>query len=132
VNRAAMKALADIKKNGRIVLVFPSGTRFRPWDQSSKKGVREIDSYIKSFDKMALVSVNGNILRLNSEDMGEDLLCQDRMLFGIGPVTACSPFREKVKHEHRLREDKKQAVVDEIMFGLDRIHEEIEKDRLRS
>lgn len=131
VNRAAMKTLADIKKKGRIVLVFPSGTRFRPWDQSSKKGVREIDSYIKSFDRMALVSVNGNILRLNSENMNDDLICEDRILFGVGPVTECVPFRDRVKHEHHMREDKKQAVVDEIMLGLDRLHEEIEKDRLK-
>lgn len=133
VNRAAMKALAEVKKRGRLVLVFPAGTRFRPWDHSSKKGVREIDSYVKSFDRMALVSVNGNILRLNpTDDMGEDQICQDRVVFGIGPVIECGPFRERIKHEHRLREDKKQAVVDEIMLGLERLHEDVEKDRLRS
>lgn len=133
VNRAAMKTLGEIRKRGRIILVFPAGTRFRPWDHSSKKGVREIDSYIKSFDRMALVSVNGNILRLNtSGEMEGDLICEDRLVYGIGPVLECRSFRERVKHEHGLGEDKKQAVVDEIMLGLDRLHEEIEKDRLRS
>jgi len=131
VNRAAMHALAELKTSGNIILVFPSGTRFRPWDPSTKRGVREIDSYVKSFAKMCLVSVNGNILRLNpSGDMAEDLVCQDRVVFDVGPATDCEAFRDEVKHEHRLRDDKKQAVVDEIMAGLERMHDEVEKARL--
>jgi hypothetical protein len=131
VNRAAMKGLAELKTQGKLVLVFPAGTRFRPWDPSSKKGVREIDSYVKSFSRMCLISVNGNILRLNPEgEMEEDLLCQDRMVYDVSPVIACGDFRDHVKKEHRLREDKKQAIVDELMSILDRMHEEVEKNRL--
>jgi 1-acyl-sn-glycerol-3-phosphate acyltransferase len=131
VNRAAMKSLAELKKKGNIVLVFPSGTRYRPWDPSSKKGVREIDSYVRSFSKMCLLAVNGNILRLNNEGgMEDDLVGEDRVIFTASPVIDCAAFREHVKHEHRFREDKKQAVADEIMSALDRLHEATEKDRL--
>jgi hypothetical protein len=132
VNRAAMKSLASLKKQGKIVLVFPSGTRYRPWDPSSKKGVREIDSYVKSFSKMCFVAINGSILRLNSEEGGmeDDLVCEDRVVFTSSPVIDCEGFRTHVKHEHRFREDKKQAVADEIMAQLDRLHEGTEKDRL--
>jgi 1-acyl-sn-glycerol-3-phosphate acyltransferase len=132
INRAAMHELARLKKEGKLVLVFPSGTRFRPWDPSTKRGVREIDSYIKSFSKMALVAINGNILRFGSSAtaMEDDLICQDRVVYTVGPIIDCDSFREAVKHEHRLRDDKKQAIVDEIMSQLDRIHETAEKDRL--
>ncbi|MDP3178135.1 MAG: 1-acyl-sn-glycerol-3-phosphate acyltransferase [Spirochaetaceae bacterium] len=96
VNRAAMKALASLKTQGNIVLVFPSGTRFRPWDPASKKGVREIDSYVKGFSKMCMVAVNGNILRINTEgEMDEDLLCQDRVVYTAGPVVDCHEFRSR-------------------------------------
>ena len=44
INLAAMRALNKIKTEGKIILVFPAGTRFRPWDPSSKRGVREIAS----------------------------------------------------------------------------------------
>ncbi len=133
VNRAAMRSLAELKHTGHIVLVFPSGTRFRPWDPSTKQGVREIDSYVKSFAKMCLIAVNGNILRLNPEgEMMEDLICQDRVQYTVGPVLDCAEFRTRVKHEHHFREDKKQAVVDEIMAQLERMHEASEKDRLAS
>ncbi len=133
VNRAAMKSMSEVKKNGKIILVFPAGTRYRPWDPESKRGVREIDSYIKSFDKMCLVSINGNILRLNpSGAMEDDTLHSDRMVLKAGPVLDCETYREKVKHEHRFRDDKKQAVVDQIMVDLDIMHEEVEKNRLDS
>jgi glycerol-3-phosphate O-acyltransferase len=133
VNRAAMKAMSEVKKSGKLILVFPAGTRYRPWDPESKKGVREIDSYIKSFDKMCFVSINGNILRLNpSGGMEDDTLHSDRMIVRFGPVLDCEAYREKVKHEHRFRDDKKQAVVDQIMGDLDAMHEETEKTRLDS
>ncbi len=132
VNRAAMRALAELKTSGKIILVFPSGTRFRPWDPTTKHGVREIDSYVKSFSKMCLVAVNGNILRLNpgGSEMQEDLVCQDRVQYTVSPVIDCAEFRARVKHVHHFREDKKQAVVDEIMALLERSHESVEKDRL--
>jgi len=131
VNRAAMRALAELKHSGHVVLVFPSGTRFRPWDPTTKRVVREIDSYVKSFAKMCFVAVNGNVLRLNPQgEMDEDLICQDRVLYTVSPVLDCAEFRARVKHEHRFREDKKQAVADEIMAQLERMHDSAEKDRL--
>ena len=131
VNRAAMKSLAELKRQGNIVLVFPSGTRYRPWEPSTKHGVREIDSYIKSFSKMCFLAINGNILRINDEGgMEDDLICEDRVVYTASPVIDCTTFREQVKHEHRFREDKKQAVADEIMSQLERLHEATEKNRL--
>jgi glycerol-3-phosphate O-acyltransferase len=133
VNLASMRALYQLKKQGNLVLVFPSGTRYRPWDPSTKRGVREIDSYIKSFSKMALVAINGNILRLNNEGgsgMEDDLICEDRVVYSSSPVIDCAVFREQLKHEHHMGEDRKQARVDEIMAQLERLHEAAEKDRL--
>jgi 1-acyl-sn-glycerol-3-phosphate acyltransferase len=133
VNLASMRALYQLKKQGKLVLVFPSGTRYRPWDPSTKRGVREIDSYLKSFSKMALVAINGNILRLNSESgsgMEDDLVCEDRVIYSASPVIDCAAFREQLKHEHHMGEDKKQARVDGIMAQLERLHEAAEKDRL--
>jgi glycerol-3-phosphate O-acyltransferase len=94
--------------------------------------MREIDSYIKSFSKMCLIAINGNILRMNAEDAGmeDDIICEDRLVYTASPVLDCAEFREKAKHERHFHEDKKQAIVDEIMSQLDRLHESAEKDRL--
>lgn len=128
INHAAMKALGQLKKSGKLILVFPAGTRYRPWDPSSKKGVREIDSYLKSFDYMSLVAVNGNILRVNPEgEMHEDLVCKDKVVFTAGAPLSCEEFRDRAKQHKHFRDDKKQVIVDALMAGLETMHEEAER-----
>ncbi len=130
INRAAVKKLAELKGSGRLVLVFPAGTRFRPWDPGSKKGVREIASYIKSFDNFCLVSINGNILRINpSGEMEDDMLHKDRVLFTISPVSKSESLIAHVKSAHHFKEDKKQELVDHVMEELEKMHAEAEASR---
>jgi glycerol-3-phosphate O-acyltransferase len=133
INRAAMKALMDIKVKGKLILVFPSGTRYRPWDPSTKKGVREIDSYIKSFDYMCMVAVNGELLHVRQGDMMDDFVEEDVIRYTAGPVQSCTEFRNaaRIKAEAAGIEDKKQAVVDTIMEKLEEMHIAAETERQR-
>jgi glycerol-3-phosphate O-acyltransferase len=129
INYAAMRKLNEIKKQGKLILVFPSGTRYRSWDPSTKKGVREIDSYIKSFDNMCLVAINGELLHVRQGNMLDDLVSQNVVRFTVSPVISCEDFRtrEREKAEKAGVEDKKQAVVDAIMAHLDEIHNNAEQ-----
>jgi glycerol-3-phosphate O-acyltransferase len=137
INRAAMKALMEQKTKGKLVLIFPSGTRYRAWDPSSKKGVREIDSYIKSFDYMCPVALNGEVLHVRPGDMMDDSVSNDIVRLTAGPVLSCAEFRnnERAAAEERAAktggevEDKKQAVVDAIMDLLEKMHNEAEPRR---
>ncbi|MDR2209920.1 MAG: 1-acyl-sn-glycerol-3-phosphate acyltransferase [Spirochaetaceae bacterium] len=131
INRAATRALIRIKQGGGLVLVFPSGTRYRPWDPSSKRGVREIDSYIRLFDYMCPVAVNGEVLHVRQGDMMEDSISQDLVRLTAGPVISCSSFRENIRNRAEAAgiEDKKQAVVDAIMDLLEDMHTAAETER---
>ncbi|MDR1104797.1 MAG: 1-acyl-sn-glycerol-3-phosphate acyltransferase [Treponema sp.] len=131
INRAAMKKLVEIKKQGKIILIFPSGTRYRPWDPSTKKGVREIDSYIRSFDYMCHVAINGEVLHVRRGDMLDDSVGKDLLLVTAGPVYSCAGFREKARAASEAAgiEDKKQAAVDAIMAELEKMHLEAEEVR---
>ncbi|MDR2490713.1 MAG: 1-acyl-sn-glycerol-3-phosphate acyltransferase [Spirochaetaceae bacterium] len=134
INRAAMKKLDELKHTGKMVLVFPAGTRFRPWDPESKRGVREIDSYIKSFDYFCPVAINGLVIDTRGGDMLEDYVHEDLLLYTVGPVQSCAAFRSKAKQavDKAGLEDKKQGVVDELMKILEVMHEaaEIERKKL--
>jgi glycerol-3-phosphate O-acyltransferase len=129
INRAAMKALIRHKYKGNLVLVFPSGTRYRPGQPETKKGVREIDSYIRSFDYMCFVALNGQILHVQKADMMNDAVSKDIVRVTAGPVISCSEFRDNAIQAAAEDEDKKQAVADAIMLELEKLHTAAEEKR---
>jgi len=129
INRAAMKALNEQKIKGKLILVFPSGTRYRPWDPETKKGLREIDSYIRSFDYMCFVALNGEILHVQKSDMMNDIVSKDIVRVTAGPVVSCFEFREDVKAKAAEKEEKKQAVADALMNELEKLHLAAEEKR---
>ena len=130
INFAAMRAMDACKKRGQMILVFPSGTRYRPGKPETKRGLREIDSYLRLFDYMLLVGINGNCLRINSEnpdDMLEDILEPGKVTLTAYPVLNCKNFREDVLSALPADDpDPKQKTVDKVMQILDEIHNQVE------
>lgn len=130
INFAAMRAMDACKKRGQMILVFPSGTRYRPGKPETKRGLREIDSYLRLFDCMLLVGINGNCLRINPEnpdDMLEDILEPGKVTLTAYPVLDCKEFREEVLSALPADEtDPKQKTVDKVMQILDEIHSQVE------
>jgi glycerol-3-phosphate O-acyltransferase len=124
INRAATRSLIRTKESGRVVLVFPAGTRYRPGDPSSKRGVREIDSYIRIFDYLCPVAINGEVLHVRQGDMLEDSVSQDIVRLTAGPVISAPAFRNEIREKAEAAgiEDKKQAVVDAVMDMLEEMH----------
>jgi glycerol-3-phosphate O-acyltransferase len=133
INLAAMRAMDQCKHRGEVILVFPSGTRFRPGHPETKKGLREIDSYLRMFNKMILVSINGCCLRINpadTEDMLSDLVAQDKVIMTASPVLDCKQFRKNILTNLPQDDpDPKQKVIDHVMDILNAQHDEIEKTR---
>ena len=124
INIASMRTLEEVRKEGKAVIVYPAGTRYRPGKPETKRGVREIDSYIRTSDVMMLVSINGNCLRISDDpsNMLGDIVCQDKVVIELSPVIDCSEFRERAKKRCREDDDKKQAVVDLVMEELEIMH----------
>lgn len=134
INLAAMRAMDDCKKRGQVVLVFPSGTRYRPGHPETKKGLREIDSYLRLFDVVLPVAINGNCLRINpenSEDMLADIVAKDKVLLTAHKMMDCKEYRNSVLNALPADEpDPKQKTIDGIMEILQKVHDEVEKTRL--
>ena len=128
INFAAMRKVDELKKQGKIILVFPSGTRYRPGCPDTKRGLREIDSYLRLFENVLLVGVNGNSLRIdmeNPDDMLADIVVQDTITLTASPIINCKEFRNKVLATlPQDTPDPKQVIVDTIMAELDKVHEE--------
>ena len=133
INFAAMRAMDGCKKRGQIVLVFPSGTRYRPGKPETKRGLREMDSYLRLFDEMLLVSINGNCLRINPDnpdDMLSDILEPGKVTLTAHEVIECKKFRNDVLAKIPADEpDPKQKTVDAVMEILEKQHDEVESKR---
>ena len=133
INLAAMKAMDKCKKQGKVILVFPSGTRYRPGKPETKRGLREIDSYLRLFDKMILVSINGLSLHIDPENpdvMLADIIKPDNMVFTASPVYDCKSFRkEYMASLPEDEEDPKQKIIDHVMSLFDKQHDEVEANR---
>jgi len=135
INFAAMRQMDQCKRRGQVILVFPSGTRYRPGVPETKRGLREIDSYLRLFDVMLLVANNGNILRIGTEnpnDMLADIVEPDVLRMTAGPVINCKEFRNKtLENVPADCEDPKQFTVDSVMKAMEEMHDEVEKTRLQ-
>lgn len=134
INLAAMRAMDDCKRRGEVILVFPSGTRYRPGHPETKRGLKEIDSYLRLFDIAILVSANGTILEIQEgakeEDMLSDIVVKDKLVFSASPVIECKPFRKAFMDSLSADEpDPKQRMIDRVMQILEDQHNEVEKTR---
>ena len=133
INFAAMRAMDGCKKRGQVILVFPSGTRYRPGVPETKRGLREMDSYLRLFDIMICVAVNGNCLKINPEnssDMLEDLIDPEQIILTASPIIECKKYRNSILEKlPEDCEDPKQAVVDSVMKLMEDLHDEVEKSK---
>lgn len=130
INFAAMRAMDACKKRGQVILVFPSGTRYRPGHPETKRGLREIDSYLRLFDIMLLVSINGQPLKINMEtpeDMLSDYIAPEKMVLTAHEVIECKKFRNDVLSSLPENEsDPKQKIIDRVMEVLEEQHNAVE------
>lgn len=130
INLAAMRAMDKCKRDGEVILVFPSGTRYRPGHPETKRGLREIDSYLRMFDIMILVTINGSALTIDMnrpDDMLADLVEPAVQIFTASLVIDCKQFRKDyIATLPPTEADPKQKVIDHVMEILDIQHSEIE------
>jgi glycerol-3-phosphate O-acyltransferase len=132
INMAATRAIFEAKKRGQVILLFPTGTRYRPGKPETKRGVREVDSYLRMFDLMLLFTINGLVLRFSKEDpenMLADRFYKDTMIVRSSPVMDCRLFRKAIAEEWEGTDvDLKQAASDRIMEHLEDQHRAVERD----
>ena len=130
INMAALRKMTRLKHEGYMFLVYPSGTRYRPEDEDSRRGLKEIDSYIKSFDYLLFLGMAGNTLQINpaGDYMGEDLPVKDAVVFMASDVYDAHQFRAGVRSSSN-EEDLKQVVADAVMTKLAGLHNQAEAIR---
>ncbi len=130
INMSALREMVRRKKHGHIILVFPTGTRYRADNPDSARGLPEIDSYLKQFDRICPIGIGGNLLLVNpSGDMSEDWPNEDIMVYKAGELIDPREFRLMCRAECPTDCDPKQYTVDRLMDRLAELHGEVEAIR---
>jgi 1-acyl-sn-glycerol-3-phosphate acyltransferase len=132
INMAATRQMIRLKHDGHIVLVFPAGTRYREGQPDTKRGVKEVDSYLKLFDYAVFIGIAGNVLRLDAGgDMSKDVATRDLVLLDISKPIDCGQFREKCRATAPDGVDVKQHAANVVMTELEKVHDETQAERER-
>jgi glycerol-3-phosphate O-acyltransferase len=118
INRAAFRKMINLKKEGRIIVLFPMGGRPKPW--LKEKGVKETTSYMRIFDYVQFIKMEGNLLPVGRE-MTEEQPQQDKIVFTISDAVIAKDYLEESR---RLFEEQTEE-MDFDQFNLDRLMVEI-------
>ncbi len=118
INRAAMREMRRLKKEGYIIVLFPMGGRPKPG--LVNQGVKETTSYMRLFDYVYFIEMQGNLLPVG-EKMEQETPRQDNVV-----LIACGP----VSTEHYLAEsrrlfDAQKKEENFEQFNVDRVMGEI-------
>jgi glycerol-3-phosphate O-acyltransferase len=121
INLAAHRAIHRLKASDHIILVYPTGTRFRPWEPATGRGLREVETYLRIFDHFVVGATRGNLMPPEpGVSMAGEHPRQDRAVMHFGPVVKTADFRERCLAELAACPDG-GAAVDQKQYLVDRI-----------
>ncbi len=123
INHAAMRHMQTLKSSGHIILMFPSGTRYKSNKPETKRVLKIVDSFMKRFEYIILGGIMGTLLVVNDpKDMLSDYVRKDRMVYAFGAPTATKKFRAPHKKLAQNRNDLALRVTDQIEKELEKMH----------
>ena len=122
INRAAFRKMFNLIEEGAIIGLFPLGGRPKP--NIPPVPVKETTTYLKHFDWMLLVGMEGNTLPVGAGRMEEEIPRRDLVVFRIAPPRPCNGYLEEAKAAYAAAAP---ADLDFEQFTANRIVEEISR-----
>ena len=138
INLKSTRTIGELRNKGYIFFLYATGTRYRPWDPETKKGITAIQGYLKSFDYFCCVSVNGNNMPPEEhEDMTKETVCDDVIVLNFGEVIDTKEYLKKIIESQECivspdcegKEIFKQCIADTVMNKIDVLHNQGEEYR---
>jgi glycerol-3-phosphate O-acyltransferase len=87
INIAAERAVARLRHEGWVFALFPSGTRIRPSDPSTRQALEQTLSYLRLFEHMVLCNIDGCTMPVSMDhDFIHEQPRLDRMVYTFGPL----------------------------------------------
>ncbi len=87
VNIASERAIARLRGEGWVFALFPTGTRIRPDDESTKQAIDETHGYVRLFQNMVLCHIDGCTLPVSKDrDLIHETPQLARVIYTFGPL----------------------------------------------
>jgi glycerol-3-phosphate O-acyltransferase len=117
VNMAALRKARHLLKQGSLLYLFPTGTRYRSDRPDSARALPQVDGYLRMCKNFVVMNIHGNTLPpVDKASMTDDNIKRDKIEMSIGPVTSVSQFRQRCHSLARQNsENSRQAVADAVM-----------------
>ena len=94
INISAHRVIHDLRHQGWVFALFPTGTRIRPGNVSTTRAIPETDGYLKSFEFMMLGNIEGCTLPVSrNQDLTRETPQLDRLSFTFGEVVSTNSWR---------------------------------------
>jgi len=132
INLRSTRKIGELRNKGYIFILFPAGTRYRPWMPETKKGITAVYGYLRSFDYYCCLSLNGNTMPpAEHEDMTKEEVYDDVVVLNFGEIHETKSYIQSFAIDLTNltlseSEAQKQVVADDIMAKIDQLHEEAE------
>jgi 1-acyl-sn-glycerol-3-phosphate acyltransferase len=117
INKAAQKKIAELQGQGKVFLLYPTGTRSRPGVPRTHHGLREVYNYLRKFEYCVVCGIRGNILPPRDDvDMIDEFPRRDTVVYTFGAVRNIADWlTDLARRQPDAITDRKQFVVDTIM-----------------
>ena len=117
INKAAQRKIAELQGQGKMFLLYPTGTRSRASVPRTHHGLREIYNYVRKFEYCLVCGIRGNILPPRDDvDMIDEFPRRDAVVYTFGKVRNIAEWlAELALRQPATAIDRKQYVVDAIM-----------------
>lgn len=132
LNIAATRKIKELRNKGHIFVLFPAGTRYRPWLPETKKSIKETSSFLKSFEYFCCCSINGNNMPPEEhEDMTRETFKKDVLVLNYGEVKQSKSFINQIintldKNIAENQDKVKEIIGDKVMEEIDNLHNQAE------
>lgn len=116
INHKAIKHITELKNKGKIIFIFPAGTRTKEWDPDTKRILPEIASYLKIFDYFLPIGVSGNLLNITKENhkgILDGIVNKDNVIMNAGETVDSKDFLSEFK-DIEDKEDRKSKICDKL------------------
>ncbi len=128
INIRTTRVIGELRNRGYIFLMFPSGTRYRPWKPETKRAIKETTSYLNSFEYFCCASINGNNMTPKEhEDMTREQFKKEIIVFNFSEVYESKKFIHNLTNSATYesindKDQAKQFIADNIMLEIEKLH----------